>query len=108
MWAIPRSLVVGVSLAWATTAIVGRCEGSPPAVEDTVKSWDSPKVVRVKKEWTALREMYEKTPEKLPGGRSHAYDTLRDMQGTLLRNSFSDADMRASGRHVRIAAHAVP
>ena len=95
MWAMPRSLVVGAALAWATTAIVGRCEGSPPAVEDTVKSWDSPKVVRVKKEWNALQETYEKTPEKLPGGRSNAYDTVTEMHGTLLRNSFSDADMRA-------------
>jgi hypothetical protein len=92
MRAVPRSLIVGVVLAWAATAVVGRCEGSPPREEDTVTSWDSPKVLKVKKEWIALWEMYVKTPKKLPG--RHPYDTVTEMQEKLLRNSLSDADMR--------------
>jgi uncharacterized protein (TIGR03067 family) len=84
-----RTVVIGVALAMQPG-----CGEKQAMTEEAKISWDSPKMLEVKKEWTSLRDAYQKAPAKISGAKKDTYRELVRMQGDLLRRRLSNDDVR--------------
>ncbi len=85
----------GVLVAVAMSIESG-CGESQSVGQESHITWDSPKMLEIKREWDSLWDRYMKSPDLLSGAKKpwDIHGELVRMQGDLLRKRLSDSDVR--------------
>jgi hypothetical protein len=85
-----RRYLRDLALAWFPLAAVAGCRGNEP-----ITSWDSPRLLKVQREWESLRDNAKKMPEEEQVKRYGDKDEgLYDLLAAIIEKQVSQEEMR--------------
>src|SRR5262245_31843228 len=84
--------IQGVLVA-AVMPLQSGCGERQSNAQESRITWDSPKMLEIKREWDSLWDTCTQTPEKISSAKGDEYRVLVRMQGDLLRKRLSDNDV---------------